>query len=144
MKDLLYIAGGALLGLGLAVFYENNRISKKGSGSKEKQEKTVSDVFNDISKEQLVVDELNSSDLTSWFKAKNPKGNKKNVLFYLNEETIKKFKFPKDIKLTEKTIIQALCDKNDDIVLCRSIFYEKMNPHLEEIFKKSDGIIIIE
>ena len=91
MKDLLYIAGGALLGLGLAVFYENNRISKKGSGSKEKQEKTVSDVFNDISKEQLVVDELNSSDLTSWFKAKNPKGNKKNVLFYLNEDTIKKF-----------------------------------------------------
>lgn len=139
MNYLFVIGGVALAALIFLALYESYK-SKNHS-----EPTTVTDMVNDIADEQLVIDHLDSKDLTSWFKQKNPNGSRKNVLIYPNEKNVTSIKLPASIKLgEEKTIIQALLDADDNVVLCRSVIFTSINANLEKLFEENDGIIIVE
>lgn len=139
MNYLFVIGGVALAALIFLALYESYK-------SKNHSEPTsVTDMVNNIADEQLVIDHLDSKDLTSWFKQKNPNGSRKNVLIYPNEKNVASIKLPASIKLgEEKTIIQALLDADDNVVLCRSVIFTSINANLEKLFEENDGIIIVE
>jgi uncharacterized protein (UPF0333 family) len=138
--DYLFVIGGtALAGISLFALYEAYH-SKNSS-----KPTSVTDLISDMADEQLVVDHLDAQDLTSWFKTKNAKGEYKNVLIYPTEANMSNFNLPAGIDLgTDKTIVQALLNKNDDIVLCRAVLFTSINAKLEQLFNKNDGVLIIE
>lgn len=139
MNYLFVIGGVALAALIFLALYENYKSKNHGEPA------SVTDMVNDIADEQLVIDHLDSKDLTSWFKQKNPNGARKNVLIYPNEKNMTSMKLPTSIKLgDEKTIIQALLDADDNVVLCRSVIFTSINSNLERLFEENDGIIIVE
>lgn len=139
MNYLFVIGGVALAAIIFLALYENYKSKNHNKPT------SVTDMVNDIADEQLVIDYLDSKDLTSWFKQKNPTGSQKNVLIYPNEKNITSLKIPTSIKLgVEKTIIQALLDTNDNIILCRSVIFTNINSNLEKLFEENDGIIIVE
>lgn len=135
----LLVAGGAAVVVAGTIGF---MLYKKYSGTSEK----LSDLVNQTTDEQLVVDKLRGSDLTPWFRQKNAEKKFKNVILYPDQNNIAKFNLPQNVEEdTGNMLIQALFDEsNNKIILSRSVMFESIDNSLEEILKKNDGMIIVE
>lgn len=103
--------------------------------------------------DQLVVTQLASSDITSWFKEKNPDGKYTNIVMLANSDSLSKMNLPKEsvnaykelIENSSNVVIQALVDKgSDDVILTRAVLYDTMSEKLEKLFNDNNGVIILE
>ena len=137
-SSTLFIIGGAVVVAGAIGFM----CYKKCSGTTEK----LSDLVNQTTDEQLVVDKLRGSDLTPWFRQKNADKKLKNVILYPTQNNIAKFNLPQNVENdTGNMLIQALFDEaNNKVVISRSVMFESMDTSLAEILQNNDGMIIVE
>ena len=103
--------------------------------------------------DQLVVSQLSSSDITGWFKEKNPDGKFTNIVMLANSETLNKMKLPSDtIKTCEEllsesknVVIQAIFDKEkDEVVLTRAVIFDTMSEKLGKLLNDNNGVLILE
>ncbi|MCD7810948.1 MAG: hypothetical protein LUG91_03695 [Ruminococcus sp.] len=129
-------------GIGAAVIIAALLASKRSTGS----ETTLSEVISEKSDEQLVVDTLNPSDLTKWFRLKNPEKKFSNVIIFPNEKNIALFKLPKGmVNDTHNTILQVLFDKKaNKIILYRTVVFEHINAELLKKLNENDGTLVVE
>lgn len=118
---------------------------KKVSANSE--DTTLSSIVNENANDQLVVDTLSGSDLTPWFKEKNADGKYENVILYPTEQNLQKFhiSIPKGVKNNDDPLLlQLLLDSSKgNIVLMRSVTFEKMSQSLSDMLEKNDGCIFI-
>lgn len=103
--------------------------------------------------DQLVVTQLTSSDITGWFKEKNPDGKYTNIVMLANSDALTKMNLPKEsviafrelIENSSNGVIQAIVDtNNDDVILTRAVIYDTMTEKLEKLFNDNNGVIILE
>ena len=103
--------------------------------------------------DHLVVSELSASNITSWFKEKNPNGKYTNIVMLANNETFSKMNVSAEIREScnmllgeaKNVVLQATFDdENDAVVMTRAIAFETMSEKLQKLFTENNGIIILE
>lgn len=139
-SEVFFIAGGAVLAAVIIALI----ILKCKNGN--------SDITS-ATDDQLVVTELSSADITSWFKENNVDGKHTNVVMLANSETLSKMNLPADTVKTcesllsesKNVVIQALFDKEkDDVILTRAVIFDTMSEKLEKLLNDNNGILILE
>lgn len=139
-SEILFIAGGVTLAAVLLTFL----ILKSRSG----KESLIS-----ATDDQLIVSEVSSSDITSWFKEKNPEGKLTNVVMLVSDETLGKMHLPADVinscsillADSKNVILQAIVNKESDKVeLTRAVIFETMSEKLGKLLMDNNGVLIIE
>ncbi len=143
--ELLYLAGGASLAIIIVALILHYA---KTSG------KLGANAISDSMDEQLVVEKLNSGDLTSWFKQKNSEGKNTNLIMYLSPQSIASMKMSeknkkelKDLlKESDKIILQAVVSKEDDakIIISRAVIFDTIAEKLESLLNENNGVLIVE
>lgn len=123
-------------------------LSEKFEQKNKNESSTLSEMVNDISDEQLATDRLEPDSLTTWFRRNNTDNSLKNVLIYPYKANLKDKKISKLLNAKETNsknlIIQVLLNNKNDIVLCRSVEFEKIVPNLDKLFDENNGIITVE
>ena len=144
-QEMIFLAGGAALAIIVVALILHNAKSNGKKGS---------EIISDSMDEQLVVENLNSSDLTSWFKSKNADGKNTNVIMYLSKEAISTLKMSQKSKQdlidlledSDKIILQAIVSKNDDaqIIVSRAVIFNSIAEGLESLLNENNGVLIVE
>lgn len=144
-QEMIFLAGGAALAIIVVALILHNAKSNGKKGS---------EIISDSMDEQLVVENLNSSDLTSWFKSKNADGKNTNVIMYLSKEAISTLKMSQKSKQdlidlledSDKIILQAIVSKNDDaqIIISRAVIFNSIAEGLESLLNENNGVLIVE
>ena len=123
-------------------------LSEKFEQKNKNESSTLSEMVNDISDEQIATDRLEPDSLTTWFRRNNTDNSLKNVLIYPYKANLKDKKISKLLNAKETNsknlIIQVLLNNKNDIVLCRSVEFEKIVPNLDKLFDENNGIITVE
>lgn len=139
-SEILFIAGGVTLAAVLLTFL----ILKSRSGKEN---------LTSATDDQLIVSEVSSSDITSWFKEKNPEGKLTNVVMLVSDETLSKMNLPTDVinscsvllADSKNVILQAIVNKESDKVeLTRAVIFETMSEKLGKLLMDNNGVLIIE
>lgn len=136
----IFVVGGVVIATAIIAFV----IMKFKSGNGD---------ISSIADDQLIVTELQVSDITDWFKQKNPDGKCTNVTMMVSPETLGSMKFPEEsIKVcndlmgeSKNVVLQALFDKEkDNVILTRVVVYDTMAEKLEKLYSENNGVLIIE
>ncbi|MGN0606599.1 MAG: hypothetical protein ACI4JM_08765 [Oscillospiraceae bacterium] len=132
------IIGGAVIIAGIVGYY---CYKKYGS-----EPTNLTDMFTEVTDEQLVVDKVCGKDLAAWFKVKNADKKYSNVILYPNEKNIEQFKLPKNIvDNSGNLIVQVIYnEKTGKPVVCRSVLFEEIDSSLANMLEKNNGMIIVE
>lgn len=139
-SEIFFIAGGVTLAAVLLTFL----ILKSRNGKEDLASATD---------DQLVVSELSSSDITSWFKEKNPDGKFTNIVMLVSDETLSKMQLPAEVVNkcsdfladSKNVILQAIVNNDTDKVeLTRSVIFDTISEKLGKLLRDNNGVLIIE
>ncbi len=118
---------------------------------KAKKGKAVS--IDEVIDEKLVVTHLRGSDLTEWFRQKNPSGQHTNLIMRLTGDTISSLHLNQEnqkslemiLRGTGDCVIQAVSTKDgENILCCRAVLYETIEEKLNMLLKQNNNTVIVE